>query len=77
MEAAVHMVMGTEEAQVITTALGFFAARLGDDIEVAPDTCEEDRKNLMTMLSLQLSAAAMHENLMDLLTGESEEFEDD
>lgn len=76
MEAAVHMVMGKEEAQVVTSALGFFAAQIERDIESAPDSCEEDRKNLMFMLSLQFSAQNMHEHLAEMLASD-EDYEDE
>lgn len=75
MEAAVHMVMGKEEAQLITSALGWFAASMEDQIEHLPDENEGDRKNLMTMLSLKFGAESMHDHLVSLLT--SEEFEDE
>lgn len=77
MDAAVHVVMGTEEARVVTSALGFFAAQIGHDIESAPDDCEEDRKNLMFMLSLQFSAQNMHEHLAEMLMNFGEDVDDE
>lgn len=77
MDAAVHVVMGQQEAQVVTSALGYYAAWMSEAIQTAPDNNERDRDTLMTMLSLQFSAEAMHESLASLLSDSEMEDEND
>lgn len=77
MEAAVHVVMGQQEAQVVTSALGHYVAWMSEAIQTAPDNSEQDRDNLMTMLSLQFSAEAMHESLASLLSEVQDDEEDE
>lgn len=67
MNAQVHVVMGPEEASVITTALGMLLTVVEHDVETWQDSSETSKDELMTMLSVKFCAEGMFESLTQLL----------
>lgn len=78
MDAAVHIVMGREEAQVIGTALEYMLSGMDEAMKEWPDRSESDRNEFMGMLSMKLCAEGMYESLVRLFRDEVEgEFDDE
>jgi hypothetical protein len=67
MDTQVHMVMGTEEATVISTALGMLLTLVNHDIEKWQDKNPETQDEFMTMLSVKFSAEHIYSALVELL----------
>lgn len=67
MNAQVHVVMGPEEAAVITTALGMLLTVVEHDVDIWQDSSESSKDELMSMLSVKFSAEGMFESLTQLL----------
>jgi len=74
MNTQVHMVMGTQEAKVIGTALEMLLTVIDHDIEKWKDTSTDKRNEFMSMLSVKFSAEQIHDSIAELLS-EVEEVE--
>lgn len=66
-QPAIHVVMGTEEAMILSTALSGFITAMVDEIEEAPDENETDREEMMKMLSVRFCAQHMYKSITTLL----------
>lgn len=66
-DTAVHMVMGTEEAHIINTALGILLEKLKFDLDRMDDKSEQDRNEFMALLSVKFCAEGMFDHLAELL----------
>lgn len=66
-EESVHIIMGTQEAAVIGTALGLMVEMLKEDIEAWEDKNEETREQFFAMLSIKLTTEKMFTSIKELL----------
>lgn len=66
-QPAIHVVMGAEEAMILSTALSGFITAMVDEIEEAPDENETDREEMMKMFSVRFCAQHMYESITTLL----------
>jgi hypothetical protein len=72
---AVHMVMGTQEAAVMGTALGVLLANVEKDIAEWKDEDETSRDELLVALSVKFAVEDMFSKIMSLLGFEEDEGE--
>lgn len=73
MRDQVHVVMGTEEASIINTALAMLLTVVDHDIETWEDKSEDSHKEFMSMLSIKFAVEGMFDSLTELLEQVGEE----
>lgn len=73
MRDQVHVVMGTEEASIINTALAMLLTVVDHDIETWEDKSEDSYKEFMSMLSIKFAVEGMFDSLTELLEQVGEE----
>lgn len=69
MVPAVHMVMGVDEVNVISLALGLLNAKIDFDLERWEDNDENDRNEFLSMLSLKFTTENMQEGIAEMFDG--------
>lgn len=73
---SVHMVMGVDEVNVISLALGLLNAKVKFDLDRWEDRDEKDREEFLSMLSLKFTTEHMQEGIAEMFSGGAEDDDD-
>ena len=66
MVPSVHIVMGVDEVNVISLALGLLNAKVEFDLARWEDNEEKDREEFLSMLSLKFTSESMQEGIAEM-----------
>lgn len=77
MAPLVHIVMGVDEVNVISLALGLLNAKVEFDLDRWEDNDEKDREEFLSMLSLKFTTEHMQEGIAEMFSGGVEDDDDD